>query len=97
MKKALIVLGVVCLGLVVWLAWVRWQLRDPFPHYKLRDLTAIMTTNDVQRLLGPTGIHRSQTNDAGKSYEVWVYGAGPFQAVYLQFTPDGHYQSYRVD
>ena len=42
MKKEFLALGAVSLGLVVWQAWVHWQLREPFPDHKLRDLTVAM-------------------------------------------------------
>ncbi len=97
MNKIFYIVGAICVGFIVWITLGWWQLRDHFPHRKLQQLKVTMTTNDVQKLFGPTRIHHTYTNDASQPYVEWVYGAGLFQAVYMQFTPDGHFKSYRID
>ena len=95
--KKLVAITTACIGagFLIWMLVVRWQLGDHFPHQKLSELQASMDTNAVALILGRPPHEFTRTNSQGQSYEVWAYPAGAFVEVYVDFTPDGHFQSHR--
>ena len=86
-----------CVGtlLLIWILIVKWQSGDHFPHHKLSELQTSMDTNAVAQILGQPPHEFTRTNSQGQPYEVWAYPAGAFVSVYVDFTPDGHFQKHR--
>jgi hypothetical protein len=96
--KKWVAITVGCIGalLSIWWLAAQWQLRDHFPHRKLNQLQTSMDTNAVAELLGRPEFEFMRTNSDGHAYKEWSYGAGLFQSVRIDFTPDGHFHRHRI-
>jgi hypothetical protein len=72
--------------------------RSPVPLSQLRQLHTMMTTNDVQSVLGSPSSAWTRTNDLGQSYSEWAFSRPmSWPIVYIHFTPDGRFASHRYD